>query len=234
MVADGSSVNGVWIKNKDRYLCSSTKLKKAFKERFISKLSKYIDQAPELYWDGKQIDYQGYKTLLKVFVKISKIRWSVRIENPQIGTEKIVEYLSRYIYRSAISDGRIEKISDKGVIINYKKYSEQEAGKPAPVGSMTFEGAAFLKAFTQHFLPRYQQRTRYYGIYAGCNRQLREDLYQQIKNCPKTSYIKPSAKDLIKKYLGIDVDICPKCGAKGQFSVYLVDSEGICELTRSP
>ena len=48
------------------------------------------------------------------------------METPILGTQQIIEYLSRYIYRTAITNSRIEKITDQTVTINYKKYAEND------------------------------------------------------------------------------------------------------------
>jgi len=99
--------------------------------------------------------------------KIPK-KWVV-YSKPTFGhghTEEVLEYLSRYLYRTAITNSRILKINpqEKTVTFKYK-----------PVGAkdwkyMTLKALEFIRRFLQHVLPIGFHKVRYYGILSPTNR----------------------------------------------------------------
>ena len=77
---------------------------------------------------------------------------------------KVLEYLSRYVFRIAISNSRIERIEDSQVTFRYRDNRSQQ------VRRVTRPTLEFLARFLQHVLPRGCTKVRYYGIWSSARR----------------------------------------------------------------
>jgi len=221
--------------NNGRFYCKASDLRETFTRIFSVKLRELIE-TETLYYDGEPMSGhpENWIKVNRIIEKISKKKWSVRIENPVLGTEQIIEYLGRYVRRVAITNSRIEAVDQSGVTINYKKYAQQKKGKPAPIGAKVMKGEAFLQQFCQHILPFRFHRIRYYGIYGFAAKKIKTDIYTQLTNQPIGVYQPPSSKQIIEKMLGHHPDICSTCGVVNQMESIplLVDSSKLFVLTR--
>ena len=82
------------------------------------------------------------------------------------GNDAVLNYLSRYVFRTAISNARILDMDDTHVTFRWKDR-----------GSDTWRivrlpGVEFLRRFLQHVLPRGFHRCRYYGLWHASKRDL--------------------------------------------------------------
>ena len=80
-------------------------------------------------------------------------------KQPFSGVESVVEYLSRYTHKIAISNHRIQNIEDGKVIFSYKDYKHGSIKK-----AMTLDGMEFIRRYSLHILPKGFVRIRHYGI----------------------------------------------------------------------
>jgi DNA-directed RNA polymerase subunit RPC12/RpoP len=69
-----------------------------------------------------------------------------------------LKYLSRYVFRTAITNDRIISMRDGQVTFSYRKSGEQRDRQ------MTLPVFEFLRRFLQHVLPRRLQKIRHYGF----------------------------------------------------------------------
>ena len=221
--------------NNGRFYCNASDLRETFKRIFSAKLKELIE-TEDLFWEGQRLSEnpEALSEISKILQKINKKKWSVRIENPVLGTQKIIEYLGRYVRRVAITNSRIEAVDHTEVTINYKKYAQQKKGKPAPIGTKAMKGAAFLQQFCQHILPYRYHRIRYNGIYGFAAKKIKGKIYSQITNQSISPYQAPSSKKIIEKMLGHHPDICSNCGLVNQMvsSPLAVDDSKLFVLTR--
>ena len=86
-----------------------------------------------------------------------KIDWNADVENFGNGYNAI-KYLGRYVYKSAISDSRVEYIDDTHVTFTIKDRQTQK-NKPIRI-----TGEEFLLRYFTHVLPSKFHRIRYYGF----------------------------------------------------------------------
>ncbi len=85
-----------------------------------------------------------------------------------------LKYLSRYVFRTAITNDRIESLVDGRVTFRYRKTGEhQDRRMRLPV----FE---FLRRFLQHVLPRRLHKVRHYGFLSRCSKTDMESLRSAI------------------------------------------------------
>jgi hypothetical protein len=117
-----------------------------------------------------------------------------------VGTgEKVLLYLSRYLFRVAISNERI--LAYDGARVTFK-------AKDAPV---TLDVEEFTRRFLQHVLPKGFVKVRYYGLWASaCRpklekaRRILEDHHAAIgKKPPRTATSESASRPTPR---------CPKCG----------------------
>jgi hypothetical protein len=75
------------------------------------------------------------------------------------GNDAVLSYLSRYVFRTAISNARILAVDQTHVTFRYKdRKAEAWRTKRLP-------GVEFLRRFLQHVLPRGFHKVRYYGLW---------------------------------------------------------------------
>ena len=86
-----------------------------------------------------------------------KMDWNADVEDFGNGCNAI-KYLGRYIYKSAISDSRIEGIDDTHVTFTVK---DRQSDKTK---SIRISGEDFLLRYFTHVLPSKFHRIRYYGF----------------------------------------------------------------------
>jgi hypothetical protein len=82
------------------------------------------------------------------------------------GNDAVLEYLSRYVFRIAISNARIIGMDDTHVTFRYK---DRQADTWQ---TMRLPGVEFLRRFLQHVLPRGFHKVRYYGLWHHSKRNL--------------------------------------------------------------
>jgi len=121
-----------------------------------------------------------------------------------------VKYLAPYIFRVAISNKRIERLSNGKVTFRYRKTDT------GTLRSCTLRAEAFIHRFLQHVLPRGFVKVRYYGFLAsGCRSQLaalRQQLgplaADQFSDCETE---REDASDVETDSSDNAVVLCPQC-----------------------
>ncbi len=79
--------------------------------------------------------------------------------------ERVVDYLSRYTHRIAISEARIVDIGRESIHFRWKDYRDGQQK------IMRLTGAEFVRRFMQHVLPKGLMRVRRYGFLANEHRK---------------------------------------------------------------
>jgi hypothetical protein len=93
-------------------------------------------------------------------------QWIAYVKPPFGGPEHVLEYLSRYTHRVAISNQRILSFSDHKVTFRWRDYSDGNRVKVS-----TIDGLEFLRRFLLHVLPDRFVRIRYFGFMANGKRK---------------------------------------------------------------
>ena len=92
--------------------------------------------------------------------------WVVYSQPPAAGAEVVLKYLSRYVHRSALSNGRLVGLTEEEVSFTWKDYAH--GGKTRV---LTVSGAEFLRRFVQHVLPKGFVKVRHYGLLSSHGRE---------------------------------------------------------------
>lgn len=184
VVPDGAFdvVRNKWNKASHKYLIPVKALSKLFRENFQKLLKK---RAPELY---QSIPDNIWYT--KGFNTNSKKKGN--------GKQALL-YLSRYIYRIAISNHNILSDKNEKVTFRYKPSGENE------YQTKTVSSFEFMRRFLQHVLPAGFQKVRYYGFLNGAAKSDWEKIkaYFQMIDSSMPDKIESKAEFF-----------CPKCKAK--------------------
>ena len=139
----GINANGLWQQQlrSNKYLFAVKALSKVFR-------AKYVQQLRAGSIDDKQL-------IESLFQK----DWVVYAKRPFGGPQQVIEYLGRYTHKVAISNHRIQTVTDNEVSFSYKDYKDSGATK-----LMTLSNEEFIRRFAQHILPHRFVRIRHYGI----------------------------------------------------------------------
>ena len=110
-------------------------------------------------------------------------KWVVYCRPPARSVDQVIEYLGRYAYRVALSNGRIKNVSDDGqVTYDYKDYKDLDADGVPKHKLLTMHAVDFLHLFSLHILPQAFVRIRHYGILAPCNRSKIRAIQEQLSS----------------------------------------------------
>jgi len=100
-----------------------------------------------------------------VIRKASRQDWIVYAKAPFGGPEQVLEYVSRYTHRIAISNRRILSFANNQVTFEWRDYADRNRKKV-----MTLEAVEFLRRFLMHVLPDRFVRIRYFGFLSNQQR----------------------------------------------------------------
>ena len=150
--------------------------------------------------------------------------WVVYAKTPLGGAAQVLEYLSRYTHRTAISNERIQAVGAQQVA--FKVRCGDQGGKRV----VCLDGLEFVRRFMLHILPKGIKRVRHYGLLAaGCKAvklaQAKAALAMPASNLQATE----SAAEFMRRVKAIDVLQCPSC-ALGRLKII----QTICAPARLP
>ena len=124
MPAGGLSFDkGHWVhtQGKNDFLVHYKVLSGKFRGKFLC-LLKQAYSSGSLQLKGNLACFSGKKTFSGFLSKLYKKGWVVNIQAPFGNPAKVLRYLSRYVFRVAISDRRILDMKDRKVTFSYKDY----------------------------------------------------------------------------------------------------------------
>jgi len=189
---------------------------------FIEKL-KYSYQAGNLIFPGELNKISSSKKFNSFLWKLSKKNWVIFNKAPLNGSSMVIEYLSRYTHKIAISNSRIKEYTNKEVTFEYKDYKDTDENGIAQKKLMKLKEEEFIRRYLLHILPEGFRKLRYGGIFAS------------NKKKQSFSIIKEYYKEVLDK-LNKHIDdwylrvrnyvefLCPDCNKKLKFAFMFFDS----------
>jgi len=153
--AGGIGGNGEWLPVRNNFLFPVKALSKIFRAKFRDALQE------EDYFE-------------EILSRVWKKDWVVHCQQVGKGVAAL-KYLAPYIFRVAISNRRIVKLSGGRVTYLYK-----------PRGTRTFKRRTlnvdeFIRRFLQHVLPRGFVKVRYYGFLSSAVRPKLKKLWESLE-----------------------------------------------------
>ncbi len=140
--------------------------------------------------------------------KLFKKPWVVYSKAPFAGPAKLIDYLSRYTHRVAITGSRIKSCVGGNVTFNYRDRRDGDRRK-----QMSLPVNQFMGRFLSHVLPSRFMRIRHYGYLANRFKQVRlKQIRSRIGARPPQSRVLILTAQQLLLSLGIDTQKCPCCG----------------------
>jgi len=204
-----------WISTKkNNFLAPNKKvIAPIFKGIFMRKLL-HAFEAGALSFYGQSKVYEDTGELTKLFRKLYQKNWNVYAKKPFGGPVQILNYLSRYTHRVAISNHRIVSLKGSKITFSVKNYKQKdEKGLPL-VTTLTLEVLEFIRRFLLHVLPKGFQRIRYYGILSTRTRGTKLKVAQKILQYTPPPRNALTFKERLQALTGLDPDACPFCKQK--------------------
>lgn len=185
-----------WIGARQNFLFPVKALSLVFRGKFLDLL--------------KQAGKKGKIEITSESLKaLRKNNWIVYAKKPFGSPQTVLDYLGRYTHRVAISNDRILNVNNGEVTLSYRDRRDGDRKK-----TMTLDAEEFIRRFLLHVLPDGFMRIRHFGFLANRSKK------QALARCRKLLNLKPSspkppvlsAKDLLLKITGVDLNRCPCCG----------------------
>ena len=191
----------------DNFLFSVKALSKVFRGKFMDYLKdSYVKE--DLVFAGKSLSYESKEGFKALIDGLYKKEWIVYSKKPFAGPDKVLDYLGRYVFRTAISNERIRGVKGDRVTFAYRDRRDNNRKKEA-----TLTADEFIRRFLLHVLPNSYMRIRHYGFLA--NRSRKENI-ARVKNilgvsCDNCEKKEQSMEDLMLELTGKDISRCPRC-----------------------
>lgn len=177
--------------------------RKALASRFRTLVCKGLRAAME---QGRFDQLPETVSIEQILAVIAARAWRVYAKPPFGGPERLFGYLSRYVYRVAITNERIEAYEDRQVTFRWRNYRQGHEEKPC-----TLEAQEFVRRFVMHVPPRGFVRIRSYGFLGNRNRRQNIERARQF-----IGEAAPEARPEPFKPLRL----CPACSGRDQRTVH--------------
>jgi hypothetical protein len=189
----GMSVDGQkWLPSRANFLVHVKPLGRLFRAKFRAELKKteLFEQVSAGVWQKEWVVH------------------SKAVNNGQAA----LKYLAPYIFRVAISNGRLVKLADDKVTF---RYQEHKSGKTK---YCTLPAEEFIRRFLQHVLPKSFIKVRYYGLFSPSQRPLLKQARQLLKVTETTLRVEVDEPSAQPEQAQIAIETaeaslaCPTCG----------------------
>jgi Putative transposase/Transposase zinc-binding domain len=210
---DGQS----WIACRPGYLLPERVLSRLFRGVFLGKLvAAYEDKRLQFFSDLAHLaEGSAFSAYL---APLYRLDWVVDSKRPFAGPEQVLQYLSRYTHRVAISDHRLVDVTDDHVTFTWKDYRDG-----SHIKRMTLSPAEFIRRFLLHVLPDGFQRIRHYGFLANGNREAKlARIRELLPAAPRQQQGASASRDADTATIEADAaapttddewqPTCPECG----------------------
>jgi len=201
LAADGSA----WKRSRSTFLFLVRALSCVFRAKFLMGLRHHLR-------DGRLRlpDTMTGAGPARMIENLWNKKWVVYAKRPFGGPEAVLEYLSRYTHRVAISNERLLAVSDSSVSFRYR---DRRHGDVVRTQSLVSE--EFIRRFLLHVLPKGFMRIRHFGLLA--NRVKSQSLQCAHRllasDRPEPASSSRTAVEWMLILTGTDIARCPRCGA---------------------
>lgn len=203
----GLTKDGKWKSISTEYLIDSRELRSVFRKKMMRALLEA--------WFNGELKLRGNLALpgafTRLMVKLCREKWVTHVEKPDGKRKRLVQYLSSYVCRIGISNGRIKSYENDMVTFTVR---DDE--------TITIPVRAFIGRYLEHVVPKGFHKVRNYGLYSSSKRSkalvLAKSLVpddEKVAVGDKYEEVKGTEdwQDLVAEFTGKDPRLCPKCGA---------------------
>jgi hypothetical protein len=169
-----------WVSCRPGFFLPVRVLSRLFRRRFVEALTAAHD-AGQLRFFGENQDLADPALFRQWLVPLCATEWVVYAKRPFAGPMQVLEYLSRYTHRVAISNHRLIAFNDRGVTFGWKDYRAKGRTRHK---TMTLAAGEFIRRFLLHVLPAGFHRIRHYGLLANARRKENLALARELLEVP--------------------------------------------------
>lgn len=207
----GLSTDGTrWIPSKKRFFLPVRVLSRLFRGVVLDELQKARDRG-DLCFPGTIASLDDGETFRRFMTDLYGTEWVVYCKEPFRDAHHVLEYLGRYTHRVAISNKRIEDVTNRTVTIRVR-----DSAKPGGTRLMTLDVFEFIRRFLLHILPDQFMKIRYYGLMSNRNRKTQRALCRSLLGVrdddhERDTEHKEEWQETFLRVTGIDLRMCPHC-----------------------
>lgn len=194
-----------WIEAKSNYLFPVKAMATHFRANYLRRLQAYYAKdALQLHGESKRYasptEFTGLKETLW------QKDWVVYAKKPFAGPKQIIQYLSNYTHRIAISNHRLISCENGQVSFRWRDYADKNKTKV-----MTLSAEEFMRRYLQHVLPSGFTRIRQIGFLA--NRHKTEKLKQcrSALDFQAEPVIDETTDELLLRVYDLNIHRCHHC-----------------------
>jgi len=200
-----------WVSCRPNFFLPVRVLSRRFRRLYLEGLKDLYDQG-QLTLAGRCRELAELKPWKRLLVTLRDKEWVVYAKEP-CDSEHILKYLSRYVYRVAISNHRLVALQDGQVTFRYKDYKRGHR-----LYTRTLKAVEFLRRLMLHVLPKGLHKIRYFGFMANRHRSQKlaqcRTLLGQPANAMGTSETAEPNPTRVDEPAGLSAqpgDACPVC-----------------------
>lgn len=194
-----------WVEAKSNYLFPVKAMARHFRANYLRGLQEYYANN-ELQFHGKSKLYASNIEFDRLKEMTWKKDWVVYAKKPFAGPKQIIQYLSNYTHRIAISNHRLISCENGKVSFQWRDYAVHNKIK-----KMTLNADEFIRRYLQHVLPSGFTRIRQIGFLA--NRYKTEKL-KQCRTALKfnsESVAEESTEEILLRVCHVNINRCKYC-----------------------
>jgi hypothetical protein len=201
----GLSLDGKnWISADQGYFLPIKILSAVFRAKFLELLEEAF---AKLKFSDSIADFSNQNKFKNLLLQAARHEWVVYAKAPFAGPGKVLEYLGNYTHRIAISNYRIEEVTETHVTFKYKDRSDGNKTK-----SLTLPAQEFIDRFLAHALPGKFVRLRHFGFLGSKGKEKNLATARIFLNARKIEKAKDENwRELLKRLTGADISLCPCC-----------------------
>jgi hypothetical protein len=198
----GLTSAGHWKNSRKKFFIPVKVLSKKFRGKFLA-----LMRAAQLRFDESTNKLNSSREYALFLQDLYNKDWVTYCKPPFGNTGKVIQYLSRYTHRVAISNNRILALQDDKVTFSWRDYADHNKVK-----QMTITAKEFIRRFMLHVLPQGFRKIRHYGLLASGGKTKRIQLCQQLTNTPFSILSKPrSLFEILMDKFNDTFRKCPCC-----------------------
>jgi len=208
LVAGGAlTAGGEWAAPKRGFLFPVRAISRVFRGKFLAALDTARGQ---IRHDAARSD-TAWRNL---FAALRRHDWVVYAKQPLGGPAQVLEYLSRYTHRVAISNERI--LGMDGTTIRFRVRDSAHGNRKRV---MRVEAGEFIGRFLLHVLPKGFKRIRHYGLLGPAHKAANLAAARAALEAPAPDpVVVESVEAFMRRVASIEWLSCPHC-REGRFGV---------------
>jgi hypothetical protein len=197
-----------WLAAARNYLFPVRELSHAFRQRYLEGIRQAFARE-HLRFPGRLAPLAepgAWAAFLEPLAAKDRVVYS---QPPFGGAATVLEYLSRYTHRVALSNSRLRAIADGQVTFTYRDRRDHNRLK-----ELTLSAHEFIRRFLQHVTPPGLCRMRHYGFLSNRTKEQQLARCRALLHQPETPTADGSSRTtaVVLPGTGPDSRRCPQCG----------------------